>query len=229
MSRKEKRQVKDNDSGYKPIELKARTPGQSTYIRAMRNSDITFVHGPPGTGKTHVAIGLAVQMIRAEHLNKLIIARPLVSLGKDMGFLPGGIDSKVGPYVIPCFDELNYYLSLSMIKQWQNQGIIEIAPLSTMRGRTLKNAFIIVDEAQNAEHVEVKTLLTRIGDPVRMVMAGDIYQSDLPLRKQGAFEEAMDRLSNLEGISEVSLGPEDIVRHRLISEIDKRLSDFGKD
>lgn len=227
MSRKEKRQVKDDS--FKPVELKARTPNQSTYIRAMRSSDITFVHGPPGTGKTHVAIGLAVQMIRAEQLKKIVIARPLVSLGKDMGFLPGGIESKIGPYLIPCFDELHYYLSFAMIKQWQNGGMIEVAPLSTMRGRTLKDCFVIVDEAQNAEYVEVKTLLTRIGENSKMVMAGDIYQSDLPLRKQGAFEEAMDRLKNMQGITEVELGPEDIIRHRLIAEIDHRLFDFGKD
>lgn len=227
MSRKrQKRQRKayrQVDDGYKPVKLVPRTPNQSTYIRAMRNNEITFCFGPAGCGKTHVAIGLAVEMIRAEQLEKLIIARPLVSMGRDMGYLPGDVDAKVGPYVEPCFDELNYYLSYSMISQWQHEGKIKIAPLSMMRGKTFNNAFVILDEAQNADHDEVKTFLTRIGDPVRAVLTGDITQSDLPRADQGAFRDAKDRLKGMESFSHVQLGPEDIVRNCLIGEITRRL------
>lgn len=216
-------QKKGHDPGYKPNSLSARTPNQKTYIKAMQKSDITFVTGPAGTGKTHVAIGMAVQMVRAGHLDRIIVTRPLVSVGKDMGFLPGNIEDKVGPYIQPCFDELNYYLSLSMIGQWQRERVIEILPLSMMRGRTLNNAFVILDEAQNASKPEIKTLLTRIGEPSRLVVVGDAEQSDLPAHERGAFNEATDRLDGMDGFTHIKLGSEDIVRHRLISDIIKRL------
>lgn len=209
--------------GFKPVKLQPRTPNQTSYIRAMKDNDVTFCTGPPGCGKTHVAIGLAVQMIRAEMLDRLIITRPLVSVGKDMGFLPGGVGEKVGPYVQPCFDELNYYLSLSLINQWHREGKIEIVPLSMMRGRTFNNAFVLLDEAQNATHDEIKTFLTRIGQPVRAVVTGDLQQSDLQQGARGAFEEAMKRLQGMDSISCINLGPEDIVRNGLIAEITRRL------
>ena len=216
-------QKKGHDPGYKPVSLAARTPNQRTYIKTMQKTDITFVSGPAGTGKTHVAIGMAVQMVRAGQLDRIIVTRPLVSVGKDMGFLPGNIEDKVGPYIQPCFDELNYYLSLSMIGQWQRERIIEILPLSMMRGRTLNNAFVLLDEAQNASKPEIKTLLTRIGEPSRLVVVGDTEQSDLPNHEAGAFNEAIGRLDGMDGFTHIKLGSEDIVRHRLISEIITRL------
>lgn len=221
--KKQGKAYKQVDTGYKPTKLQPRTPNQSTYIRAMRNNEITCCFGPAGCGKTHVAIGLAVEMIRAELLEKLVIVRPLVSMGKDMGYLPGDVDAKIGPYVEPCFDELNHYLSYSMIKQWQHEGTIKIAPLSMMRGKTFNNSFVIMDEAQNAEYDEVKTFLTRIGEPVRAVLTGDITQSDLPITDRGAFEEASKLLKGMESFKTVQLGPEDIVRNRLIGEITRRL------
>jgi phosphate starvation-inducible PhoH-like protein len=166
---------------------------------------------------------MAVQMIRHEFLDRIIITRPLVSAGKDMGFLPGDIMDKVGPYVTPCFDELNYYLSLSMIKSWQHEERIEVVPLSMMRGRTFNNAFIILDEAQNATHSDIKLLLTRLGEPSRLVLSGDTKQSDLPKSEQGAFREALERLDGVEGINHIQLTDKDIVRHRLIGEIARRL------
>ena len=216
-------QKKRHDPGFKPVSLAARTPNQRTYIKTMLKSDITFVSGPAGTGKTHVAIGMAVQMVRSGQLDRIIVTRPLVGVGKDMGYLPGNIEDKVGPYIRPCFDELNYYLSLSMIGQWQCERIIEIVPLSMMRGRTLNNAFVILDEAQNATKAEIKTLLTRIGEPSRLVVVGDTDQSDLPNHETGAFNEAIDRLDGMDGFTYIKLGSEDIVRHRLISDIIKRL------
>jgi phosphate starvation-inducible PhoH-like protein len=223
MAQSRKSQKKGVDPGFKPVRLTPRTENQNEYIKSIHNNDITFCIGPAGTGKTHVAIGMAVQMVRQEFLNRIIITRPLVSVGKDMGYLPGDIMAKIGPYVTPCFDELNYYLSFSMIKQWQVEKRIEVVPLSMMRGRTLNSAFIILDEAQNSTHSELKTLLTRLGEPSRVVLAGDIGQSDLPTRERGAFSEAWDRLKGVEGINRIVLTDKDIVRHRLIGEISRRL------
>lgn len=188
----------------------------------MKNP-ITFVKGPAGTGKTHVAVGLAVRGLRNEIFDRIIVTRPLVSVGKDMGYLPGGIEDKVGPYVQPCFDELSYYLSQAMLRQLVLDNTIEIVPLSMMRGRTFNNCFIILDEAQNAVETEIKSLLTRIGEQSRMVLAGDTEQSDLPMGQRGAFQEAWNRLDDLEGIGTVTMSHEDIVRHSLISDIIRRL------
>ncbi len=223
MARKDKMPKSGQDPGFKPVRLTPRTENQRTYIHTVMENDITFVAGPAGTGKTHIAIGLAVQMLRGDFIERIIVTRPLVSVGKDMGFLPGDIGEKVGPYIQPCFDELNYYLSFSMMTQLVREKRIEIVPLSMMRGRTFNRSFVILDEAQNAERIEVKTLLTRIGVDSKMVIAGDLRQSDLYPDQQGAFKDAMDRLQGVEGIGISVLGPEDIVRHRLISTILDRL------
>jgi len=220
--RRNKLTKKGEDRPYKK-QLVARTENQKEYIKALAHNDITFCTGPAGTGKTHVAIGMAVQMVLQEFLDRIIITRPLVGVGKDMGFLPGGIEDKVGPYVTPCFDELSYYLSNSVIGQWTREKKIEVVPLSMMRGRTFNGAFVILDEAQNATRTELRMLLTRIGEPSRLVLSGDLDQSDLPEDEQGSFEDVMDRLNDIEGIGEVELTDEDIVRHRLIGPISKRL------
>lgn len=214
---------KGEDPGFKPVRLTPRTPNQAEVIRAINDSEVVFATGPAGTGKTHLAIGKAVQMIRNEFLGRIIITRPLVGVGKDMGFLPGGMMDKVGPYITPCFDELSYYLSKSMIEMMKNDGRIEVVPLSMMRGRTFNDAFIILDEAQNAVHIEMKNLLTRIGEPSRLVIVGDTDQTDLPAHEQGALQDALDRLSHLEGIEHVELGFGDIVRKKLISDIIQNL------
>lgn len=211
------------DPGYKPVRLQPRTKNQRDYIRCIHENDVTLCTGPAGTGKTHVAVGMAVQMVRHEFLDRIVFTRPLVSVGKDMGYLPGDIMDKVGPYITPCFDELNYYLSLSMIKQWENQKIIEVVPLSMMRGRTFSNAFVILDEAQNATMTELRMLLTRLGDNSRFVLAGDTDQSDLYLDEQGAFEEICRRLEDIDGIGYMELTSQDIVRHPLIQKIIKRI------
>lgn len=203
--------------------LVARTDGQREYMRSIRFNEMTFVQGPAGTGKTHVAVGMALQMIEAGQIDRIIFTRPLVCVGKDIGYLPGDINKKVGPYVTPCFDELRYYLSHHEIHGMLNAGVIDIVPLSMMRGRTFNRAFVLLDEAQNAGHIEVKTLLTRIGAESRFVVAGDAGQSDLPSREQGAFSESLDRLKDTDGIGIVHLGHEDIVRNPLIKVILQKL------
>jgi len=211
------------DPGYKPVSLSARTDNQRKLIMSIVKNDITFASGPAGTGKTHVAVAMAVQMIKEGTLKKLILTRPLVSVGKDMGFLPGGIMEKVGPYITPCFDELNTYLSLSMIGQWINDKRIEVVPLSVMRGRTFKDSFVFLDEAQNATHEEMKNFLTRIGTPSRYCISGDPTQSDLIESQRGAFSEAIRRLDGMDGFGHMILTEDDIVRHRLIGDIIRRL------
>lgn len=197
--------------------LVARTDKQREYIRAIRHNEITLVHGPAGTGKTHVAIGMALQLLQSGELDRLILSRPMVCVGKDIGYLPGDVMAKVGPYVTPCFDELRYYLPIGEINQMLKAGVIDIVPLPLLRGRTFNRAFVLLDEAQNTLHVELKTVLTRIGEDSRFVIAGDFEQSDLRLGDRGAFEDAVERIQDrIEGIAVVGMDREDIVRNKLI-------------
>ena len=211
-------------SGFKPRALVARTPNQKRYIQSMVGNDITLCHGPAGTGKTHVACGLAVQMLKKGEVEKICIARPIVGTGKDMGYLPGSMEDKIGPYLVPLFDELSYYLETSKIKSMLGEEVLRIVPLSMMRGRTFNDSFIILDEAQNATLHELKMFMTRIGEGTKMVLSGDLFQSDLPNSEQGAFNGSVQALRDMEGIGVCRLTDADIVRHRLIAEISKRLS-----
>lgn len=210
-------------SGFKPTCLTPRNNAQRDYLRAMDHNDIVLCHGPPGSGKTHLAAGKAVKSLRDGKVEKIVICRPVVSVGKDIGYLPGTKDEKIGPYLTPLFDELSYYVEQSKIKAWSEHGTFEIVPLSMMRGRTFNNCFVILDEAQNAVTIEIKTLLTRIGINTTMVLCGDLGQSDLPQREQGAFQRAIDKLSSVRGIAVVNFGLDDIVRHHLIQDIEELL------
>lgn len=211
-------------SGFKPRALVARTPNQKKYIQSIVGHDICLCHGPAGTGKTHVACGLAVQMLKKGEIEKICIARPIVGTGKDMGFLPGTMEEKIGPYLVPLFDELSYYLETAKIKEMLANEILRIVPLSMMRGRTFNDSFIILDEAQNATLHELKMFLTRIGEGTKMVLSGDLYQSDLQPHEQGAFNAVVDSLRTVSGIGVCALTDADIVRHPLIAEIAKRLT-----
>ena len=216
------------NSGYKPRVLEARTPNQKKYIKAIHENDICFCHGPAGTGKTHVACGLAVELLKRKEIERICIARPIVGVGKDMGYLPGSMQEKIGPYLVPLFDELSYYLELSKIKESLSTEVLQIVPLSMMRGRTFNDSFIILDEAQNATLEELKMLLTRIGANSKMILSGDLFQSDLPRHQQGAFDSVIRALRTVKGISDIALTDEDIVRHPLIAEIAKRLTQLEK-
>lgn len=212
------------DRGYKLEKLVPQTQNQGFYIRTIRRSDVTLCHGPPGTGKTHIAIGVAVQMIRSKEIEKIIICRPVVPVGRDIGYLPGGMEDKLGPYLRPLFDELSVYCEESLLKIWMDTKKLEIVPLSMMRGRTFKNAFVIMDEAQNATYAELKMFLTRFGLGAKVVVTGDLNQSDLPRHLAGDYECVIDDLEGLSKLEIVELTKADIVRHELTGQIEDRLS-----
>jgi phosphate starvation-inducible PhoH-like protein len=215
------RSERPETSGFKPRTVTARTPKQKEYILSIVNNDITFCFGPAGTGKTHVAAGLAVQMLRQKFIEKIIVCRPVVSVGQDIGFLPGTLEEKIGPYLVPLFDEFSYYLERKKIKELTAERVIEMVPISMMRGRTFNDSFIILDEAQNATYSEIRMLLTRIGMNSRLVLSGDLRQSDLPENVQGALEDIGHKLERLDGIGLVILTEEDVVRHNLIAQIER--------
>lgn len=221
--RRQTNRSKTATSGFKPKRLVAQSANQKTYIKAIKDNDIVLATGPAGSGKTHIAAASAVKQLRSGDIERICICRPVVGVGKDIGFLPGTMEDKVGPYLIPLFDELCMYMERSKLRELLGEGIIEIVPLSMMRGRTFNNCFVILDEAQNATMPELRMLLTRIGTGSTMVLAGDLKQSDLPLVQQGAFKLAVKSLEGIEGIGIVSLTGEDIVRHPLIADIEEYL------
>jgi phosphate starvation-inducible PhoH-like protein len=214
---------------FKPRKLVARTENQKTLIQVIRDNDVILCSGPPGTGKTHVAVGSAVMAYRDNDVSRIILCRPVVGVGNDIGFLPGDIGDKIGPYLVPLFDELSYYVQQSDVKTMLGEKQLEIVPLSMMRGRTFNNCFVILDEAQNATKNECRMFLTRLGQNSTMILVGDLHQSDLPRSDQGAFRELIDRLQDVEDIGTCSLNDGDIVRHRLISKIEERLCHTPQD
>jgi phosphate starvation-inducible PhoH-like protein len=193
-----------------------KTPGQAAYVRAMLGSDVVFCIGPAGTGKTYLAVAVALNLLRAGRLNRLVLCRPAVEAGESLGFLPGDIHAKVNPYLRPLYDALNDLMDVRRVKRYVDSDIIEIVPLAFVRGRTLDNAFIILDEAQNCTVGQMKTFLTRLGQHARLVVTGDITQIDLPGGERSGLVDAQDRLRDVPGIRFVWLTEKDIVRHRLV-------------
>lgn len=224
MSRRRKRLgTKPQHSGFKPVKLVGRSDNQVEYIRSIASNDIVLCSGPPGSGKTHIAVGSAVKALRAGSVEKIILTRPVVEVGNSIGYLPGDIEDKVGPYLIPLFDELDYYVEHKHVSKLMAEGRIEICPLSMMRGQTFVNTCVILDEAQNAQRGELRMFLTRIGPESKLVLTGDLLQSDLPERVQGGFRECLDKLEGVDGIDTIRMDKSDIVRHPLICEIERRL------
>jgi len=196
-----------------------RTPGQAQYIRTILNSDIVFCIGPAGTGKTYLAVAVALDYLRRNELKRIVLCRPAVEAGEHLGFLPGDLRSKVNPYLRPLYDALHDLMPPSTVKKYVDNDLIEILPLAFVRGRTLDDAFIILDEAQNCTVDQMKTFLTRLGATAKLVVTGDITQVDLPHDQQSGLIDVQSRLRGIKGVSFVRLTADDIVRHHLVREI----------
>ena len=211
----------------KPI--KAKTIGQKKYCEAINKNTITFGVGPAGTGKTYLAVALAVTAFRAKQVDKIILTRPAVEAGEKLGFLPGDLQSKVDPYLRPLYDALYDMLGAENFQKYQERGSIEVAPLAYMRGRTLDDRFIILDEAQNTTPEQMKMFLTRLGFNSKMVVTGDITQIDLPAGKKSGLTKVMRILKNVDDIEICKFTQKDVVRHRLVQEIIKAYEKYEND
>lgn len=203
----------------KPI--KAKTLGQKKYIESIKNNTVVFGIGPAGTGKTYLAVALAVSAFRDKQVNRIILTRPAVEAGEKLGFLPGDLQQKVDPYLRPLYDALFDMLGSENFQKYQERGNIEVAPLAYMRGRTLDDSFIILDEAQNTTPEQMKMFLTRLGFGSKIVVTGDITQIDLPDGKRSGLVEVIKILKNVEDIETVKFTQKDVVRHRLVQDIIK--------
>src|SRR5262249_52407068 len=196
-----------------------RTDGQGRYVRAMRDNDLTICVGPAGTGKTWLAVAMAVSMLRSQQIKKIVLVRPAVEAGERLGFLPGDILAKVNPYLRPLFDALNDMMEPEQVKRYMENDIIEIVPLAYMRGRTLNQSVIILDEGQNSTLPQMKMFLTRMGNGSKIIVTGDITQVDLPRHMRSGLIDAVHRLRDMEQIAIIYLNESDIVRHPLVQKI----------
>lgn len=201
----------------KPV--KPKTLGQKKYVEAIKDNTVIFGVGPAGTGKTYLAVAMAVTAFRSKQVNRIILTRPAVEAGEKLGFLPGDLQQKVDPYLRPLYDALFDMLGAENFQRYQERGSIEVAPLAYMRGRTLDDSFIILDEAQNTTREQMKMFLTRLGFNSKMVVTGDITQIDLPDGKKSGLVEATKILKNIDGIDTVRFSEKDVVRHRLVQDI----------
>ncbi len=199
--------------------INPRTPGQTRYVEAIRSFDLTFATGPAGCGKTFLAVATAVEALKAGEVRKIVLVRPAVEAGESLGFLPGDLRAKLNPYLRPLLDALGEMVDFDQTRSLMEQDVIEVIPLAYMRGRTLNDAFIILDEAQNTTVAQMKMFLTRMGERSKMVVSGDDSQQDLPKGVTSGLTDALRRLAKLESIGVVRLEASDIVRHRLVQEI----------
>ncbi len=200
-------------------QIKCKTVGQKKYVDAIKKNTVVFGIGPAGTGKTYLAVCAAVSAFKGKEVEKIILTRPAVEAGEKLGFLPGDLQTKVDPYLRPLYDALQELFGMENYIKLMERGLIEIAPLAYMRGRTLSNAFIILDEAQNTTKEQMKMFLTRMGDGSKMVITGDVTQIDLPEGKKSGLKHAVSILRGIEGIETVALTAKDVVRHPLVMQI----------
>jgi len=199
--------------------IKAKTPNQVTYWKAVRENDICFAIGPAGTGKTYLAVAFAVASLKKGAVRKIVLARPAVEAGESLGFLPGDFKEKIDPYLRPLYDALEEMIPGEQLKNYLEKGIIEIVPLAFMRGRTLNNAYVILDEAQNATAMQMKMFLTRLGPNSKAIITGDITQIDLPSYSQSGLVQVKEILKNVDGVAFIYFEKVDVVRHKLVKDI----------
>lgn len=208
--------------------ISARTKNQQELVDKVDKNDLVFAIGPAGTGKTYTAVALAVRALKNKEVKKIVLCRPAVEAGESIGFLPGDMKDKVDPYLRPLYDALGDMIPREKYKAYIEKGIIEVAPLAFMRGRTLKNCFAILDEGQNATHTQLKMFLTRMGPTSKIIITGDLSQVDLPARAKSGLAPALDMLKNVNGIGVVRLNENDVVRHRLVKEIIRAYAQYDQ-
>ena len=199
--------------------IKARTTNQRKLVAMAQENDIVFAVGPAGTGKTYTAVALAVKALKEKQVKRIILTRPAVEAGENLGFLPGDLKEKLDPYMQPLYDALRDMIPIEKLKQYIESGIVQIAPLAFMRGRTLDNNFVILDEAQNTSHSQMKMFLTRMGKNAKFLITGDPGQTDLPIRTTSGLKEALLILKDVEGIGITYLDETDVVRHKLVKKV----------
>ena len=225
------RRLLDDNDGAPPVgpetidlferakRVQPRTAGQQTYVEAIRKNDLVFCIGPAGCGKTYLAVAMAVNALRSELVRRIVLVRPAVEAGEKLGFLPGDMLAKVNPFLRPLLDAMNDMLNFEQVRLYMENDVVEIVPLAFMRGRTLNDTFIILDEAQNTTITQMKMFLTRMGEGSKIVVTGDATQSDLPSDVSSGLNDAIRRLRHIQGVGSVELTAADIVRHRLVREI----------
>ena len=205
--------------GNHGVKIKARTLNQKKLVQSVQENDMVFAVGPAGTGKTYTAVALAVKALKAKEVKRIVLTRPAVEAGENLGFLPGDLKEKLDPYLMPLYDALRDMIPPEKLADMVEFGIIEIAPLAFMRGRTLDKAFVILDEAQNTTTMQMKMFLTRMGMTAKFVITGDMSQIDLPTRQRSGLSYALDVLKDVEGIGVIRLGQSDVIRHSLVKKI----------
>lgn len=208
--------------------VKPRTRGQEGYVDEMRKCELVFCTGPAGCGKTYLAVAMAVNALRRQQIRKIVLVRPAVEAGEKLGFLPGDMMQKVNPYLRPLLDAMSDMLTFDQVQRYMQEDVVEILPLAFMRGRTLNNTFMILDEGQNTTTTQMKMFLTRMGEGSRIVVTGDTTQSDLPPTMKSGLVDAVMRLRHIEGVGVVELTGADIVRHRLVREIVEAYDDDSR-
>jgi phosphate starvation-inducible PhoH-like protein len=214
--------------GTKGFTIKPKTDNQVKLVESVKENDIVFALGPAGTGKTYISVALAVRALKNKEVKKIIITRPAVEAGENLGFLPGDLQEKIDPYLRPIYDALDDMLPAEKLKYYQEKRTIEIAPLAYMRGRTLSNAFVLLDEAQNTTPMQMKMFLTRMGLNTKMIINGDQSQLDLPKRQKSGLDESIKILENTEGIGFVQLDETDVTRHKLVRSIIRAYDQYSE-
>lgn len=217
--------IRDNAVGYRN-NLKPRTENQKEYVRTIAENSITFCQGLAGSGKTHIAIGMAIQYLLEEKVSKIIITRPVIEAGEKIGYLPGTAEEKLHPYLLPILDEIQHFISVGHYATLKLNNKIEVVPLGLMRGRNFHKCFIVADECQNASYEQLKMLLTRIGMDSKMVLTGDVGQSDLSRHLQGGFIDLIHALNGVDGVGVAKLEALDIIRNPIIAKILLKLENY---